>query len=207
MTFVPASAVDAVSEKLFAAGAGRIGNYQSCSFRTPGTGTFFGGEGSNPAVGQAGRLERVEEVRLETIASIKNVDRVVGALCEAHPYEEPAFDLVSLAAPPTTDGIGRVAELDHPIERAELLERIKSGLELSHLLVRRSNDGIRQARGSAPGHATICSMRQSRKKSIYTSPAKCAITMRSKPRRRASPSFARCIRIANARRSSACSNV
>ena len=89
VTFVPASAVDAVSEKLFAAGAGRIGNYQSCSFRTPGTGTFFGGEGSNPAVGQAGRLERVEEVRLETIASIKNVDRVVGRFAQRIRMKSP----------------------------------------------------------------------------------------------------------------------
>src|SRR5438874_13142423 len=70
VTFVPANAIDKVSEALFAAGAGRIGQYSSCSFRSPGTGTFFGEAGTNPAVGQAGKLERAEEIRLETVVPI-----------------------------------------------------------------------------------------------------------------------------------------
>ena len=67
VVFVPREALDAVRDALFAAGAGRIGNYEHCSWYTEGTGTFLGGEGSSPSVGQAGREERVAELRLETV--------------------------------------------------------------------------------------------------------------------------------------------
>jgi dinuclear metal center YbgI/SA1388 family protein len=134
ITFVPAESVDKVSEALFAAGAGRIGNYSSCSFRSPGEGTFFGQEGTNPAVGQSGRLERVGEVRLETIVPAKNVGPVIAALRKSHPYEEPAFDLNRLATAPEERGMGRIGVMD-PTSRAELLDRIKHGLGVSHLLV------------------------------------------------------------------------
>ena len=142
VTFVPADAVESVSEKLFAAGAGRIGGYRSCSFRTAGIGTFFGSEGTHPAVGKSGRLEKVDEVRVETLVPITNVDRIVAALHEAHPYEEPAFDLVTLAAKPTALGIGRIGELDVPTDRGDLIETIKKGLGVSHLLVAGPKTGI-----------------------------------------------------------------
>jgi hypothetical protein len=100
VTFVPAEHVEAVSRALFAAGAGRIGKYSSCSFRAAGTGTFFGGEGRTRWSGEAGRLEEVAEVRLETVVPASGVEAVVGALRASHPYEEPAFDLVRLAAAP-----------------------------------------------------------------------------------------------------------
>src|SRR5207302_2163669 len=88
VVFAPRDAADKVAEALFAAGAGRIGNYTSCSFRSPGTGTFFGEGGSNPAVGQAGQLERAEEVRIETILPITRVAQAITALKKSHPYEE-----------------------------------------------------------------------------------------------------------------------
>ena len=91
--FVPREALDAVREALFAAGAGRIGNYEHCSWYTEGTGTFLGGKGSSPNVGQAGREERVNELRLETVFPAERQDEVLAALREAHPYEEPAFDV------------------------------------------------------------------------------------------------------------------
>ena len=134
VTFVPAESVDKVSQALFAAGAGRIGDYSSCSFRTSGEGTFFGQEGTNPAVGQSGRLERVAEIRLETVVPIKNINQVIAALRQSHPYEEPAFDLNQLAAAPEERGMGRIGMLE-PTPRAELLARIKRGLRIEHLLV------------------------------------------------------------------------
>ena len=70
VTFVPEEALEKVSRAMFDAGAGRIGKYSSCSFRTNGTGTFFGGSGTNPAVGESGRLEQAAEVRLETVVPI-----------------------------------------------------------------------------------------------------------------------------------------
>jgi hypothetical protein len=96
VVFVPREALDSVRDALFAAGAGRIGNYEHCSWYTEGTGTFCGGEGTLPSVGRAGREERVAELRLETIFPVERQDEVLAALRRAHPYEEPAFDVYEL---------------------------------------------------------------------------------------------------------------
>jgi hypothetical protein len=96
VVFVPPQALDAVRDALFAAGAGRIGDYERCSWYTEGTGTFFGGEGTEPAAGEPGREERVPELRLETVYPAEREAEIVQALREAHPYEEPAFDLYEL---------------------------------------------------------------------------------------------------------------
>jgi hypothetical protein len=100
VVFVPREALEAVREALFAAGAGRIGDYERCSWYTAGTGTFLGGENTTPDVGERGREERVAELRLETVYPAEREKEVVAALRAAHPYEEPAFDLYLLAAPP-----------------------------------------------------------------------------------------------------------
>jgi hypothetical protein len=100
VVFVPPEALDAVRDALFAAGAGRIGDYERCSWYAEGTGTFFGGEATDPAVGESGREEHVRELRLETVYPAGREADVVRALREAHPYEEPAFDLYPLADPP-----------------------------------------------------------------------------------------------------------
>jgi hypothetical protein len=94
--FVPREALDAVRTALFEAGAGRIGEYEHCSWYTQGTGTFFGGEGTNPSLGEAGREQRVAELRLETVFPEEKQDEVIAALRRAHPYEEPAFDVYAL---------------------------------------------------------------------------------------------------------------
>jgi len=135
VVFAPRDAADRVADAMFAAGAGRIGNYTCCSFRSPGTGTFFGQEGTNPAVGQSGQLERAEEVRIETILPIWRVEQVIAALKKSHPYEEPAFDLLQLAAPPEGRGQGRIGNLASPTDRSAIIARIKKELGLSHLLV------------------------------------------------------------------------
>jgi hypothetical protein len=97
VVFVPREALDPLREALFAAGAGRIGNYERCSWYTEGTGTFLGGAGSSPSVGQSGREQRVAELRLETVYPEELEAEVVAALRAAHPYEQPAFDLYPLA--------------------------------------------------------------------------------------------------------------
>ncbi|HVV58389.1 MAG TPA: hypothetical protein VHC45_08505 [Gaiellaceae bacterium] len=96
VVFVPADALDAVRDAVFAAGAGRIGAYERCSWYAEGTGTFLGGEGADPAIGEAGREERVPELRLETVFPAERQREVVAALRAAHPYEEPAFDVYEL---------------------------------------------------------------------------------------------------------------
>jgi hypothetical protein len=93
---VPREALDTVRDALFAAGAGRIGEYERCSWYTQGTGTFLGGERTHPAVGESGREERVAELRLETVFPEEKQEGVVAALRSAHPYEEPAFDIYPL---------------------------------------------------------------------------------------------------------------
>jgi dinuclear metal center YbgI/SA1388 family protein len=134
ITFVPKDHADRVAEALFVAGAGEIGRYSSCSFRSPGTGTFFGEEGSNPTVGSSGKLENVAEIRLETVVPNSAMDSVVAALRAAHPYEEPAFDLNVLSPAPTGLGQGRIGSIP-ATARAEVLARIKRELGLDHLLV------------------------------------------------------------------------
>jgi dinuclear metal center YbgI/SA1388 family protein len=153
VTFVPAEKVDAVAGALFDAGAGRIGDYSACSFRIPGTGTFYGEAGASPAVGEAGRLERVDEVRIETVLPSSRAGDVVRALMKAHPYETPAFDLVRLAAPPQAGGAGRSGDLPAPVERAELLVRIKAGLGVERLLVAGPTTGAVQRVATAAGAA------------------------------------------------------
>jgi hypothetical protein len=96
VVFVPREALDAVRDAVFVAGAGRIGDYERCSWYTVGTGTFLGGEATDPAVGEKGSEQRVQELRLETIFPEERQAEVVEALREAHPYEEPAFDIYPL---------------------------------------------------------------------------------------------------------------
>ena len=95
--FVPEEALDATRDAVFAAGAGRIGDYERCSWYTAGTGTFLGGEGTEPTIGEAGREQRTPELRVETVVPGARVEAVVAALAAAHPYEEVAYDLYPLA--------------------------------------------------------------------------------------------------------------
>lgn len=149
VTFVPAEHLEKVSAALFAAGAGEIGDYASCSFQSPGTGTFFGQEGkTSPAVGAAGRLERVAETRLEMIVPLSRVGEALRALRQSHPYEEPAFDLLTLTAPPTGLGMGRVGDLPSPIAADAFIANIKKTTGLAHLLVA-GNIGDRPIRRAA----------------------------------------------------------
>jgi hypothetical protein len=94
--FVPLDHLHATRDTVLDAGAGRIGDYTRCSFWTVGTGSFLGGEGTRPAVGEPGREERVTEARVETVVRIERLPRVLAALRLAHPYEEPAYDVVPL---------------------------------------------------------------------------------------------------------------
>jgi hypothetical protein len=97
VVFVPEDALEAVRDALFRAGAGRIGDYERCSWYTEGTGTFRALPGARPRIGDVGEEERVPELRLETVFPSERHDDVVAALRTAHPYEEPAFDIYVLA--------------------------------------------------------------------------------------------------------------
>jgi dinuclear metal center YbgI/SA1388 family protein len=109
VTFVPPDHLDRVVAALAAAGAGRIGNYTACSFRSEGVGTFFPETGSSPATGARGELNQVAEIRLEMRVGSGARDRAVAALLNSHPYEEPAFDVYETSS--GSGMIGRVGEI------------------------------------------------------------------------------------------------
>jgi len=111
--FVPHSAADALRAALAAAGAGRIGDYDHASFSAPGEGRFRPLEGAAPTVGEVGRLEVVDEVRVEVVLRRQQRAAVVRALLDAHPYEEPAYDVVELADPSVAPtGSGRIGDVE-----------------------------------------------------------------------------------------------
>jgi len=95
--YVPENSVENVKQALFQAGAGRIGNYDSCCWQTDGIGQFRPLENSNPAIGSLGEVEQVHEVKIELVCEDDLVKSAIQAMRESHPYEEPAFDVWELA--------------------------------------------------------------------------------------------------------------
>lgn len=118
VTFVPPESADRVAAAMAAAGAGAIGRYTDCSFRTAGTGTFFAPDDARPAVGAAGRLNREPEIRLEMVAPAARSEAVAAALAAAHPYEEPAFDVIERRG--DAGFVGRVGRLEAPATGGDL---------------------------------------------------------------------------------------
>jgi len=136
VTFCPVDAVDAVREAMAAAGAGRIDDYEQCSFEIRGTGTFHGGAGTTPAVGKRGQLERVEETRLEMVCSDAALSAALAALRSTHPYETPPIEVHPLEARPDAHvGPGRHVTLDRAVSLDEIAERIKKRLGVNQLHV------------------------------------------------------------------------
>ncbi|MFA5842064.1 MAG: hypothetical protein WC882_00065 [Candidatus Gracilibacteria bacterium] len=99
VVYVPGSYADAIREALAKAGAGHIGNYDCCSFSVKGIGRFRGLEGTNPFIGTPGKLEEVEEERIETVCRKKDLKKILTAVKKVHPYEEPAIDVFALCEP------------------------------------------------------------------------------------------------------------
>jgi dinuclear metal center YbgI/SA1388 family protein len=128
VVFVPDKDLGPVSDALFAAGAGRIGQYSECSFRLAGTGTFFGSEASHPTIGQKGRREEVNEWRLEAVCPEEAVPQVVAAIRRAHSYEEPAFDVYPLRPADSKMGEGRLGRLPQPLPLGRLGQLLKEQL-------------------------------------------------------------------------------
>lgn len=132
VVFVPEESVEQVRNAMADAGAGVIGQYTHCSFRSPGTGTFVPLPGSQPYIGSTGRLEEVEEYRLEMISAGSWVEGVVQAMLEKHPYDGVAYDLYELGNEPIRYGYGRVGSLDEPMSLEAFLERVKTSLEMPY---------------------------------------------------------------------------
>jgi dinuclear metal center YbgI/SA1388 family protein len=128
VTFVPNAQAEQVRTALFEAGAGHIGNYDSCSFNTSGEGTFRGNESSNPFVGKPEELHVETETRIETVFQTHLQSKIISALLAAHPYEEVAYDIYSLDNALKTIGSGFIAELPQAISETDFLTLVKAKL-------------------------------------------------------------------------------
>ena len=129
VVFVPRSDREPVLAAAFAAGAGRIGAYEECSFTTAGHGTFFGTEAANPAVGQAGRRETVREQRVEVVCPAERLTTVLAAIRARHSYEEPAIDVYPLSGGSgdgagAGEGAGRLGRLPEVATLQEFARRV-----------------------------------------------------------------------------------
>lgn len=156
VTFLTADALEPVRNALATAGAGRIGNYTLCSFTVSGTGTFLGSDDAHPAIGEPGKLEQIQEHRLEMVCSRRSLPIAVETLREFHPYEEPAFDIMKLEPKPMRRvGTGRKLVLDRAAGMTTLCERLKNHLGRSRvryaLANNRTPDTPVSAIGVVPG--------------------------------------------------------
>jgi dinuclear metal center YbgI/SA1388 family protein len=140
VVFVPAADSTSLREALFAAGAGRIGDYSHCSWSVAGTGQFLPHDGATPAIGEVGTVEQVSEDRVEVIAPSRLRAVLLAALRASHPYEEPAFDILPLAPIPGDVGIGRIGSLLRPEPLSAFVSRVRAALPPTSWGVRASGD-------------------------------------------------------------------
>jgi dinuclear metal center YbgI/SA1388 family protein len=139
ISFCPLAAVERVRLAMADAGAGVIGEYDLCSFASPGRGSFRGSAKSNPTLGSAGVFEQVDEVKLEMVCGKSALAAVIEAHDKAHPYETPAREIVALADVPIADtGMGRHADLKQALSLHDAIERIKRHLGLPHVRLARA---------------------------------------------------------------------
>jgi dinuclear metal center YbgI/SA1388 family protein len=159
VVFVPVESMAKVSNAAFAAGAGAIGNYSHCGFGIEGTGTFLPHEGAKPAIGKKGRLEKVDEIRFETIVPAARLNDVVSAMKKAHPYETPAYDVSKLHDTNTPFGLGRIGEMARPVRIPQIIKRIKKATGTKAVgLVGEQNRLIRRAAVCAGTCGTIINL-------------------------------------------------
>jgi dinuclear metal center YbgI/SA1388 family protein len=132
-TFVPLAHIETVRAAIFKAGAGHIGNYSECSFQAGGTGTFKAGAGTNPFVGEVNKLHFEEEMKLEVIFPAWLEYNLIRSLKDTHPYEEVAFDIISLDNQTDQYGSGIVGELASPMNETDFLQFLKQQFGLTAL--------------------------------------------------------------------------
>lgn len=133
--FVPEENASDVRKALGAAGAGAIGQYSHCTFSISGLGRFLPGENTNPHLGEKGRLESVQEVRIETIYPVDVEKKVLTAMLKAHPYEEVAYDMYPLDNKGEVLGLGRIGQLEQEMSLAEFAEHVKTKLDVKGVRV------------------------------------------------------------------------
>lgn len=142
--FVPKTHYNEVLNAMFKAGAGKISEYDNCSFRVEGTGTFRGSEKSNPSIGKPGSFEEVEEYKIEVILNQWMLSGVLKVMKEAHPYEEVAYDVYSLQNEHTSYGAGAIGTLEKPLTTEQFLKHICSSLNIKNFRYTNGNKKLIQ---------------------------------------------------------------
>ncbi|WP_026918655.1 Nif3-like dinuclear metal center hexameric protein [Gordonia shandongensis] len=140
VVMVPEANTEQVSEAMFGAGAGSLGDYRDCLWSVVGTGQFLPVDGAAPALGAVGDLTRVDEARLELVAPRRRRAAVLAALRGAHPYEEPAFDVFEQAAIDGDVGLGRVGRLPAAMTLAEFVDHADAMLPRAPWPIRAAGD-------------------------------------------------------------------
>ncbi len=130
--FVPESHIEKVAGAIHSAGGGIIGEYSHCGFRLKGTGTFMGSDATNPVMGEKGKFEKVEEIRLEVLVETWKLNKVIAAMMQAHPYEEVAYDIYQLKNENVNYGAGAVGELKTAMSKKEFLDHIAGCLRIKN---------------------------------------------------------------------------
>lgn len=133
--YVPVDHAEEVRKAIGDAGAGFIGEYSHCSFSVTGTGRFLPGNHANPYIGKRGKLEEVQEVRIETIYPKRLEKKILTAMLKAHPYEEVAYDLYPLENKGEILGLGRIGKLKQEMTLEEFARFVKSQLEVEGVRV------------------------------------------------------------------------
>lgn len=133
--FVPEGYEDDVRAALGNSEAGWIGNYSHCTFQTKGTGTFKPLEGASPFIGKIDDIEKVDEYRIETIVTQRNLSNAINKMIEAHPYEEVAYDIYPLEIEGKVSGLGRIGELENPMESETFINSLKTILNIDIIRV------------------------------------------------------------------------
>ena len=133
ITFIPSKYSDKVAEAIFSAGGGIIGEYEKCSFRSSGEGTFKGSNISNPKVGKKNQFENVDEIRLEVLVNSWNLNNVISAIRKVHPYEEPAYDVYPLKNKNVNFGFGAIGDLEKGMSENNFLSFVSRSLKTKAL--------------------------------------------------------------------------
>jgi dinuclear metal center YbgI/SA1388 family protein len=166
--FVPEEYVQKILEAACGVGAGAMGNYSYCTFGASGTGTFFPNEQAHPFCGEPGKLHREKETKLEMLCSAKALDKVIKAIRQSHPYEEPAMDTYTLRYPTRAKGTARIGEMDREYSKEEFAHYVKKALGFDYIRISEGGKGsIRRVAICGGGGGSLIARAQKQGADVY----------------------------------------
>jgi len=165
--YIPVQHADKLSQAIFKAGAGKIGRYSETSFNIAGKGTFKPMEGTNPFIGKTGEKEEVQEIKIETVVTERNLDSVLQAMKNVHPYEEPVYDVYELRTKPSY-GIGIFGEIERKAEISKFSLEVKNRLQARYVrLIKSNNRKIRKVALCTGGGGSLLEQANNKGADLY----------------------------------------